>query len=86
MKKNRRKRVGGNKEKAEELLKLATKKIECGLNIKFVSIKPGVIKTPLWEKSIENNKENLAKSEKYAEEQSFLIKNAQKNAEKEILK
>lgn len=56
--------------------------IECGLNIKFVSIKPGVIKTPLWEKSIENNKENLGKNEKYAEEQSFLIKNAQKNAEK----
>lgn len=56
--------------------------IECGLNIKIVSIKPGVIKTPLWDKSIEKNKEALGDSKKYEKEFDFLVKNAQKNTHK----
>lgn len=56
-----------------------------GGNIKVVSIKPGVIKTPLWEKSIEANKavleENL-KYEKYKDGMNFLMQNAQKNKNK----
>jgi short-subunit dehydrogenase len=56
--------------------------IECGDCIKVISIKPGVIKTPLWEKSIESNKDVLGKSEKYQKEYNYLRKNAQKNAKK----
>lgn len=56
--------------------------IECGKNIKVISIKPGVIKTPLWEKSIENNKDSLDETRKYEKEFEFLIKNAQTNKNK----
>lgn len=50
--------------------------------IKIISIKPGVVKTPLWDKSIELNKESLNESEKYKKEFEFLAKNAQKNNHK----
>lgn len=50
--------------------------------IKIISIKPGVVKTPLWDKSIELNKESLNESEKYKREFEFLAKNAQKNNHK----
>ena len=56
--------------------------IECGNNIKVISIKPGVIKTPLWDKSIELNKEALEDIEKYEKELEFLMKNAKKNNRK----
>lgn len=56
--------------------------IECGKDIKVVSIKPGVIKTPLWDKSIAYNKEALSCNEKYAREFEFLAKNARRNNEK----
>lgn len=56
--------------------------IECGPNIKVISIKPGVIKTPLWEKSIESNKDVLGDNQKYEKEFEFLMKNAQKNSHK----
>jgi len=56
--------------------------IECGAGIKVISVKPGVIKTPLWDKSIENNKETLGGNEKYKAEFEFLARNAQKNNEK----
>lgn len=56
--------------------------LECGRGIKVVSVKPGVIKTPLWDKSIEGNKAALGGSEKYRAEFEFLKKNAQKNNNK----
>lgn len=56
--------------------------IECGGNFKIVAIKPGVIKTPLWSKSIENNQESLSENKKYTKEFEFLAKNAQKNSKK----
>lgn len=56
--------------------------IENKRNIKVVSIKPGVIVTPLWEKSVlENSKyENLSKG--YEKEMDYVMKNAQKNESK----
>lgn len=56
--------------------------IECGADIKVISIKPGVIKTPLWEKAIESNKDFLDEGSKYEKEMNFLIKNAEKNKDK----
>lgn len=53
--------------------------IECGADIKIISIKPGVIKTPLWDKSIEKNSETLQENEKYKKEFEFLAENAKKN-------
>lgn len=56
--------------------------IECGPNIRVISIKPGVIKTPLWEKSLEVNKDALGDNEKYQKEFEFMVRNAKKNANK----
>lgn len=56
--------------------------IECGGNIKVVSIKPGVIKTPLWEKAIEMNKAVAQENLKYEREMNFLMQNAEKNKNK----
>lgn len=56
--------------------------IECGADIKVISIKPGVIKTPLWEKSIETNQDALGDNDKYQKEFAFMVKNAKKNANK----
>jgi len=53
--------------------------LECGGDLKIISLKPGVIQTPLWDKSIENNEEALGTSQKYEKEFEFLKKNAQKN-------
>lgn len=57
--------------------------IECfgknGGNIKVISVKPGVIKTPLWEKTIEAS-QNLSDNEKYEKEFDYLIENAKKNS------
>lgn len=52
--------------------------------IKVISIKPGSIKTPIWNKSIENNKKQLEKlptefKKKYEKDLVFLAQNAQKN-------
>lgn len=52
--------------------------LECGGKFKYISIKPGVIATPLWEKSVELNSQ-LQKTEKYKKEYDYLIKNAIKN-------
>lgn len=54
--------------------------VECGENIKVISIKPGVVKTPLWEKSIEGNSDALGGHEKYQKESEMLKRNAQLNA------
>ncbi|MBR2526426.1 SDR family NAD(P)-dependent oxidoreductase [bacterium] len=51
---------------------------ECGNKIKYISVKPGVIATPLWRKSIEINKCNLEKN-KYKKEYEYLVNNAYKN-------
>lgn len=49
-------------------------------NIKIISVKPGVIATPLWEKSIEANSSLLQNVENFQGEMKFLINNARKNA------
>jgi short-subunit dehydrogenase len=56
--------------------------VECGENIKVISIKPGVVKTPLWEKSIAGNLDSLDGNEKYQKEAEMLKKNAKKNMNK----
>lgn len=62
--------------------------LECkSTDLKVISIKPGVIKTKIWEKSINTNKEiinNLPQTaiEKYEKEFAYLISNAEKNKDK----
>lgn len=56
--------------------------IECGQDIKIISIKPGVVKTPIWNKTIECNKNILADNQKYENEFKLLIQNAEKNSKK----
>ena len=51
--------------------------LESGL--KVVSIKPGVIATPLWDKSIEANKSSIENCEGYEKEMKYMISNASKN-------
>lgn len=48
-------------------------------NIKVVSIKPGVIATPLWGKSIRENTEAMVNCEGYEKEMAYVAKNAHKN-------
>lgn len=55
--------------------------VEYGNKIKCISIKPGVIATPLWRKSVEINKQNLEK-DKYKNAYEYLINNAYKNEKK----
>ena len=54
--------------------------IENKKNIKVVSIKPGVIATPLWGKSIDENSKYFDNYGDYSEEMKYVIANAQKNA------
>lgn len=51
--------------------------LECNKDIKVISIKPGAIRTPFWEKGIENNKEEFQNNEKYEREFEFLKINAE---------
>ena len=53
--------------------------IENKKNIKVISIKPGVISTPLWEKSIKENSKYFEKYQEYLEEMQYVLKNAKKN-------
>ena len=53
--------------------------VENKKNIKVVSIKPGVITTPLWEKSINENTKYLDRCTGYEKEMEYVLKNAQKN-------
>lgn len=55
--------------------------IENKRNIKVISIKPGVISTPLWCKSVEANSKYISECADYQKEMEYLIKNAQKNEE-----
>lgn len=49
-------------------------------NIKVISIKPGVIATPIWEKAVKSNSESLVAEGKYGKEMNFLKDNALKNS------
>lgn len=53
--------------------------VESKKNIKVVSIKPGVIATPLWGKSIEENSKYFEQFGEYSGEMQYVIANAQKN-------
>ena len=53
--------------------------IENKRNIKVVSIKPGVIATPLWEKSIKENTHAMSHCEGYEKEMNYVANNARKN-------
>ena len=53
--------------------------IENKKNIRVISVKPGVITTPLWEKSIDANSKYLENCAGYEKEMEFMIKNARKN-------
>ena len=50
-------------------------------NLKVVSIKPGVIATPLWDKSIELNKESINNCKDYDKEMKYMVANAHKNGQ-----
>lgn len=56
--------------------------IENHKNIKVISIKPGVIATPIWEKSVEANLRDLENCVVYKRELEFLKANALKNTNK----
>ena len=56
--------------------------LETKKNIKIISVKPGVISTPLWEKSIQENSKHFNISQGYEKEMQFLIANAKKNSTK----
>lgn len=53
--------------------------IENKRNIKVVSVKPGVIATPLWGKSVEENSKYLDNCGGFEKEMSYVISNAGKN-------
>ncbi len=56
--------------------------IENHRNIKVISIKPGVISTPIWKKSVEANEKLLNNCEGYEAEMNFMKNNALKNTNK----
>ena len=56
--------------------------IENKHNIKVISIKPGVIVTPLWEKSIKENTQAMKNCEGYEKEMTYVAVNARKNESK----
>jgi len=49
-------------------------------NIKVISIKPGIITTPLWGKSIDDNSKFYDNYSDYSEEMKYVIANAQRNS------
>ncbi len=56
--------------------------VENKKNIKVVSIKPGVIATPLWGKSVAENSKYINNCIGYEKEMQFMMFNAQKNEAK----
>lgn len=48
-------------------------------NIKVISVKPGVVATPLWEKSIQRNIASIENPGKFEKEMHYLVNNARKN-------
>ncbi len=55
--------------------------METKRDIKIISIKPGVIATPLWDKSIEQNKVSIQNCTGYEAEMAYMIKNAGQNGQ-----
>ena len=53
--------------------------IENKKNIKVISIKPGVIATPLWGKSIDENSKYFDNYGDYSQEMKYVIANAERN-------
>lgn len=49
-------------------------------DIKVISVKPGVIATPLWDKSIEINKSAIENCQGHEKEMKYLVGNAERNA------
>lgn len=56
--------------------------VEMHGSIKFISVKPGVIATPLWCKSIELNRDSLENDKIYNKEMRYLEANAKENETK----
>ena len=56
--------------------------VENKSDVRVISIKPGVISTPLWGKSVEENEKYINNCVGYEEEMRFLINNAKKNEQK----
>lgn len=56
--------------------------IENHRNIKVISIKPGVIATPIWEKSVKSNLNEIENIKGYKIELEFIKNNALKNSTK----
>ena len=50
--------------------------------IKVISIKPGVIATPLWDKSIELNKDAINNCTGHEKEMKYLVGNAKRNGQR----
>ncbi len=53
--------------------------IETNHRIKVISVKPGVIATPLWEKSICANQDSIKNDTAYNKEMLYLVNNAKSN-------
>lgn len=56
--------------------------LETKSNVKVISVKPGVIATPLWKKSVLLNEKSLKHDKGYEKEMNFLAQNALKNGSK----
>lgn len=50
--------------------------IETGGRVKVISVKPGVIATPLWEKSVRENTASIENCKSYEKEMKYLVHNA----------
>ena len=53
--------------------------LETHKNIKIISVKPGVIATPLWGKSIAENQTSLEDHKGFEKELNYMVNNARKN-------
>ena len=56
--------------------------LETHKKLEIVSVKPGVISTPIWEKSVKSNTETLENNKEFEKELEFLKNNALKNTNK----
>lgn len=54
--------------------------IESNHKFKVISVKPGVIATPLWEKSVKLNQDCIKHDKAYEKEMMFMAQNAMKNS------
>lgn len=59
--------------------------IENHHNIKVVSVKPGVIATPIWQKSVNSNEKLLNNCEGYEKEMEFMKRTLLKIQQRELL-